>query len=288
MQYHCERILMISRLVGALSAALMAASCAFDVDKLAESHGLQQSWQRGTSYDHLLLWKDNASDNRQLHIYIEGDGIPWHFGRTPSPDPTPKNPVALKLMSLDEKPSVYLGRPCNFGAASDTACDSDDWTFGRYSADIVDSMAAVIASLDTLTRQRDIVIFGYSGGGALARLLAERIDGVVAIVTIAANLDTDAWTESHGYLPLSKSVNPANLPPLPDDILHLQLIGEQDKVVLPIVTQRYQEKGQPLIVWRYREFDHRCCWQDEWTTILSHLDATLGKTRMGTIYDREF
>ena len=37
-------------------------------------------------------------------------------------------------------------------------------------------------------------------------LIAERLENVTAVVTIAANLDTDAWTEHHKYLPMSQSL----------------------------------------------------------------------------------
>ena len=39
----------------------------------------------------------------------------------------------------------------------------------------------------------EIVWFGYSGGGALAVLLALRFPQSVAVITVAANLDIDGW-----------------------------------------------------------------------------------------------
>ena len=50
---------------------------------------------------------------------------------------------------------------------------------------------------------REVTFVGYSGGGVLAVLIAERLDNVAGVITVGANLDTDAWTEHHGYLPLT-------------------------------------------------------------------------------------
>lgn len=43
-----------------------------------------------------------------LTIHIEGDGLAWINSSTPSSDPTPTNPLALRLALLDTAPSVYL------------------------------------------------------------------------------------------------------------------------------------------------------------------------------------
>src|SRR6266536_54364 len=47
---------------------------------------------------------------RVLHIYLDGDGTPWERGR-PAADPTPREPLVLRLMALDRAPSAYLGGP---------------------------------------------------------------------------------------------------------------------------------------------------------------------------------
>lgn len=284
----CGPIKRLMRCGGAALVTLVTAACAFNIDRVADSHDLQQSVLPGTQFTHLVLQNDVAAERGRLHVYIEGDGIPWHFGRIPSSDPTPKNPVALKLMLQDDAARAYVGRPCHFATAANAGCESSVWTSGRYSREVVDSMAAVIKSLDLSQARREIVIFGYSGGGVLARLLADEVDGVVAIVTIAANLDTNAWTESHGYLPLTRSINPAGVEPLPPNIRHLQLIGDQDKVVVPAITQSYRAAGQDVSIWLFRGFDHRCCWQDEWTSILESIETAIASPGDGFIDDRQF
>jgi pimeloyl-ACP methyl ester carboxylesterase len=278
----------LGRLLCTAIAAGGTVSCAISVDDIVAAHDLQRSLHTGTAYSHLVLHNNGSEDDRRLHVYIEGDGTPWIQGRTPSTDPTPTNPIALKLMVLDSSRSAYIGRPCYFGTATEDSCTSDDWTFGRYSTDVIDSMATVIEAVRSSLGQRDVVIFGHSGGGAIARLLATKVSGVVAIVTIAANLDTAAWTEVHGYLPLTTSLNPAELDPLPATIVHLQLIGEDDKVVPLGVTESYRRAGHQIGVWSFESFDHRCCWQSVWPTILARVDEALLSTSTAHFDDRKY
>jgi hypothetical protein len=48
-----------------------------------------------------------------LNIYIEGDGLSWVNKSVVSQNPTPLNPLGLKLMSIDNTPcKIYLARPC--------------------------------------------------------------------------------------------------------------------------------------------------------------------------------
>ena len=120
-----------------------------------------------------------------------------------------------------------------------------------------------------------VVLIGFSGGGALAMLLAEHVPDTVAVVTIAGNLDVAAWTAHHHYAPLRQSLDPALRPALPPHVLQLHLQGGRDEVVPPAIVQRAIER-QPGAVGRlYPEFDHRCCWQRAWPELLSELDRQL-------------
>ena len=54
----------------------------------------------------------------EVHVYIEGDGYAWATTTDPSDDPTPINPLALRLAAVDDAPNVlYLARPCQFRPA---------------------------------------------------------------------------------------------------------------------------------------------------------------------------
>ncbi len=59
-------------------------------------------------------------------------------------------------------------------------------------------------------------------------LVAARMEQVRQVVTIAANLDIDAWAEHSGYSRLRGSLNPATQPPLPTHIQQIHLAGGRD------------------------------------------------------------
>lgn len=85
---------------------------AAQADNIARGSGLQPLLiETGTFDIHARLRA--ASDTSLLVIYIEGDGLAWRTRNTPSTDPTPLEPVALRLAAADDAPSVaWLARPC--------------------------------------------------------------------------------------------------------------------------------------------------------------------------------
>ncbi len=252
------------------------AGCVFSVDQFADGARFDRAIIPGTAYRHVLYSRQGTDVDRRLHVYIEGDGTPWNHGIEPSSDPTPSNPLALRLMALDPADVAFIGRPCYFGLATDTGCAQETWTSARYSGSVVASMAEAIRRTMSETAHNEAIIIGYSGGGTLARLVAPQVPGVTGILTVNANLDIDAWTDLHGYLPLRDSINPAEVPPLPAEILHVQAIGDKDVAVRPEITERYRLSGQPVEVWRYPDFDHVCCWLEVWPDILRAFQAAVG------------
>lgn len=92
--------------------------------------------------------------------------------------------------------------------------------------------------VDTLAGDKPVILVGHSGGGVLATLIAQRSPKVTALVTLAAPLDTDSWTSSHGYSPLYDSISPVKLPSRAD-IYQLHLTGSQDTQVTFQHQQEY-------------------------------------------------
>ena len=226
----------------------------------------------GAGFKHLVIDRVGLSAGNRLHVYIEGDGIPWH-GNLPNLDPTPINTLALRLSNLDTADIAYVGRPCYFGEHSANACNYRYWTSHRYGEAVVHSMAEVIERIRQ-PRHHEIVLIGHSGGGTLATLLESRVAGVVGVVTIAANLDVDAWTKVHRYDPLTGSLNPIEEPRVPS-IPHWQFVGGKDSRV-PLASSRNYSRVQPnvdLIV--FEKFGHVCCWEREWPDILADVAGRL-------------
>jgi pimeloyl-ACP methyl ester carboxylesterase len=222
----------------------------------------------GTVFQHVVLARAGRA-SRTLHIYLDGDGTPWHpWG--PAADPTPRNPLVLRLMALDRAPSLYLGRPCYLGLSLTAPCGSAFWTGERYSDAVVSSMEAALRRWLGRTEVDRLVWVGYSGGGVLAALLAPRFERTTDLVTVAANLDIDAWADLHGYSRLTGSLNPARQPPLPAWIRQRHYVGGKDRAVPTEVTRRGAvDPGTVIVVPAY---DHTCCWETMWPTVLDALD----------------
>lgn len=223
----------------------------------------------GEGFRH-VIFQTVREPGRTLHVYIDGDGRPWS-GSRPTADPTPRNPLVLRLMALDPAPSIYLGRPCYHGLASTPPCVTALWTAERYSSAVVASMAA---ALHRVLQQREVdrlVWFGYSGGGSLAVLLAPQFTETTDLVTVAANLDIDAWADLHGYSRLVGSLNPARQAPVPTRIRQRHYVGGNDRVVPKDVVARGPIDPNALVV--IPPYDHTCCWETIWPTVLAEVEG---------------
>jgi predicted alpha/beta hydrolase family esterase len=245
------------------------------VYEFADRHLMTVSEVNGDGFDHLVVQRMSGSSGNRLHVYIEGDGIPWS-GNLPSANPTPRNTLALTLASLDPVDFIYVGRPCYFFRTTPPQCSPKNWTSHRYGEDVVRSMASAIER-SRQARHSEVVLIGHSGGGTLAALLETRVEGVVGVVTVAANLDIDAWTTVHDYDALSGSLNPIKQT-RKSNILHLQYVGGRDDSV-PVSTSVGYSLNQPNVeLIEFEEFDHVCCWEDAWPAILQQLPARIGGT----------
>lgn len=225
--------------VGIASTFLAAcATPAQRADGFAAAHAFSRSIEQGAEYAHVVYRNGVTEPGRALHVYLEGDGSPYLDRWTVAADPTPRRPLMLELMALDPAPAVYVGRPCYLGLAASPPCRPFDWTLGRFAPRIVESLATVVAQLRDESGSRTVELFGHSGGGALAVLLARRIGAVTRVVTLAGNLDPDAWARLHGYSPLLGSARPLEGGPLAGDIVQLHLAGSRDRVLPPALVER--------------------------------------------------
>jgi len=107
-------------------------------------------------------------------------------------------------------------------------------------------------------------------------LLAARVPETAAVITLASNLDTDAWTAHHRYLRLTGSLNPAAQAPLPPRLYQRHYVGARDRVVPPhVLSGGLVDRATVVLV---PGFDHVCCWERLWPSILADLArATEGK-----------
>jgi len=207
-----------------------------------------------------------------LAVYFEGDGLSW-LGRTQvSLDPTPQNPIALKMaFQHPAGNAVYLARPCQYiGVTVDKSCTREFWTNKRFSVDVVASASQAVSELKQRYSANKLVLIGYSGGGAIAALVAARRSDVVKLVTVAGNLDHRVWTTMHHDTPLEGSLNPADEWQGLSVIPQKHYIGELDEVVGRAVAEAYisrfpaDNKPELLVV---PGFGHACCWAEQWLSV---------------------
>jgi dienelactone hydrolase len=130
--------------------------------------------------------------------------------------------------------------------------------------------------LRNLPGPRRILLVGYSGGGTIAVLMARDLPEVIGLVTIGGNLDTDTWTHLHHYSPLSNSLNPATLSPLPPRIHQWHLVGTRDTNVPYEAAKAYLTQPTSGELRLYQGFDHACCWTREWPRAFASIRADLG------------
>ncbi|MEW8027038.1 MAG: alpha/beta fold hydrolase, partial [Candidatus Thiodiazotropha sp.] len=182
---------------------------------MTQEQGFQKTEIMGSDFVHAIFHNGKLGTASTLHVYLGGDGTPWIGGFIKAGDPTPRKPIALKLMAKDESPSLFLGRPCYHGYSNRHPCTPDYWTSARYSEEVIDSMSRALRRLLNDYRHENLHLLGFSGGGSLAMLMAERFPETRSIVTVAGNLDIESWADLHGYDPLEGSRNPKLLSTLP-------------------------------------------------------------------------
>jgi hypothetical protein len=212
-----------------------------------------------------------AAPGPVLRVYIEGDGHAWRTRQEPSADPTPWSPLALDLAVRDPFPAVaYLARPCQYVVA-DPACSPAFWTDRRYGEPVVASADAAMTALLALAGARRLELVGFSGGGAIAVLAAARRTDVVSLRTVAANLDTEAWTIRHDVTPLLGSLNPADVAPLLARLPQVHFVGAADRVVDEAVVLAYARRAGSMSCLRVvvvPGLGHDSGWAARWPDLL--------------------
>ena len=242
---------------------------------IARQAGWQASLLDAGNFQLQAFAPQHATAAQRLTIYIEGDGLPWASRSRPSTDPTPVRPVALELAVRDPGAAVYLARPCHYQGAGTPGCDQSVWTSDRFSERVVASSDAAIDQLKNAYSASELRLVGYSGGAAVAALVAARRTDVTALVTVAGNLDHATWTRHHRVTPLRGSLNPADHWQALGDIPQLHFVGTDDRIVPASIADSYVSafpgNARHHLV-RVEHFSHGCCWKDAWPMLINMAD----------------
>lgn len=236
-----------------LLVAILAALGCVTIDELPARRALADSIAAGgkleprvvqTKLFKLQTYVHMTSSSAPWVVYIEGDGHVWGSAG-PSVNPTPIDPLALRLASLDASENViYIARPCQY---VEGWCDLKYWTSHRLAVEVVDAYEQALRQLSRESGIHQYRLVGFSGGGGVAVLLAARLKSESALSaidlrTVAGNLDHAQWTRQLGLMPLNGSLNPANSAVQLADLPQLHFLGYDDRVVPSAVYDSYASK----------------------------------------------
>lgn len=178
-----------------------------------------------------------------ITIYIEGDGRAWLNKSTPSADPSPRNYLVVDLAMADTKPAIYLARPCQYQLMFDTkACNNSMWTSQRFSRAVIDSYSHALDELKHDYQNKRFKLVGYSGGGAVAMALAGERSDISDVVTLAGNIDPNAWIKLHNLSPLGNVVDPVSYADTLAKIPQRHFVGKADTVVPASLVRGFIQK----------------------------------------------
>jgi hypothetical protein len=215
------------------------------------------------------LAEAKTCENRTLNIYIEGDGLAYISKNQISPNPTPINLTLLNLLSIDDSDcKVYLARPCQYITSSN--CDKSYWTNKRFSKEVIESFDEALDSLKTKFNNQNFNLIGYSGGGAVATLLASKRDDIKNLITIAGNLDIQKWVSLHKISKLDGSLNPADFSSNLENTKQYHIIGNDDKIIPKEIFLSYFSKfgNTNNISYIYTNSNHSCCFENAFRDVL--------------------
>nr|WP_213881386.1 alpha/beta fold hydrolase [Pseudomonas sp. dw_358] len=246
----------------------------------ADSLARQAGWQPvslGTRTFNLAAWA-SPSRGALLTVYIEGDGLAWITAQSPSDDPTPLDPVGLRMAVAQPTGAVaYLARPCQYSGLSDARCQQGYWTGERFSEPVITASNDAIDQLKQRVGARRVLLVGYSGGGAVATLLAQRRHDVVALVTVAGNVDPVGWTHLHRVTPLAGSLDPMAARERLTHLPQWHFVGSRDSNMPASLAQGFVQ-GQPAArVVVVDGFEHHCCWARDWPKLVAPVLRAVGK-----------
>jgi hypothetical protein len=242
---------------------------------LATQAGFKPIALKTQHFDLKAFIKPSANPDYGITIYLEGDGRPWASSFRPPRDPSPLDPLGLRLATVASMaPIAYIARACQFlDAKALESCPSRYWTYARFAPEVVNATSLAVDQLKTRTNSNRVHLVGFSGGGVIAALVAAQRKDVASLITIAAPLDLRVWTEHHGITPMYGSLQPTDFVETLHKIPQIHFVGTNDAVSPSLVQQSFLTKlGQPTTarIVAIEGYNHQCCWAENWSKLLNN------------------
>ena len=240
-------------------------------DAIAQPAGLQHEQVKAGAFV-LTTYVRLTRADLPVTVYIEGDGLAWRTRNQPSDDPTPRKAMGLRLAAADHGANVvYLARPCQFTPMSENPrCDAAYWTEKRFAPEVVAAMNEAVSHYMARLPGQRVDLVGYSGGGAIAVLLASRRHDVTSLRTVAGNLDHDAVNRLHRVSLMPDSLNPMDVATDVAGIPQLHFSGADDSIIPPSIAHDFVTKvgacAQEQVV---DGLTHEGDWDAQWPQLLA-------------------
>jgi hypothetical protein len=263
-----------------LAASMGAAGCAMrsleqrheTADQIAESAGMAGRVIPSRFFN-LSVWEKIKQPGDEINIYIEGDGLAWLNKHTKSLNPTPVNPLMLRLAALDDADNViYMARPCQYsGWNGSGACPDMYWTDGRTAPEVIKSYNTALDKIKFASHTQGFNLIGYSGGAAVAALVAAARTDVLSLRTVAGNTDYAAFSAIHNVSPLGTSLDPLGVAPKIAYIPQRHFVGTDDKVIPEEIFNNWKQASGNDACVRLTIVPgatHESGWVEQWKTLL--------------------
>ena len=241
-------------------------------DHIAAKAGFSKEYIKAGDFSLMTFQRFKGNDDR-IRIYIEGDGRAWETKYQISVDPTPSNPVALRLAAEDPaQNTAYIARPGQYSISGFSECNSKYWSEAKYAPEVINSFNRAIDRLKEKSLAHHVDLVGFSGGAAIVILVAANRRDVSSIRTVAGNLNPTALCQYHQVSPLEGSMDPMKAAFQMAPIAQRHFCGSKDLIVPEFIAQSfvYQEGdrnfGRITIV---QGVTHTHGWQSRWKYLLS-------------------
>jgi len=265
-------LLLLAVLLSSLLAGCSAGKGGSGLNALAErgvGHGFQPVNFSGPKFTLAGLIKGQAGISDDLVVYIEGDGRGVVRGRVTA-DPTPTRAMGLELASSDPAPVVlYLARVGQFQPSQTGQKYQAYWSNKRLSEESVQAADRAVSEAKARLGAKRVHLIGYSGGGGLAILLAERRSDVATLATVAGLLDTSWWVREKNFQPLEGSLNPADQAVVLAGLPQVHFYGSEDAIIPPRMSAHFRTLA-PFTNFRRVEVgtNHWKGWPELWPGLL--------------------
>jgi len=269
-----------SALIVGLSSALLAGCSAYPV--------MKEDTVRRTAMPVFMLERDIPGqifmfESRErvykkyapATLYIEGDGMPYLSADAVNSDPTPEDPVALRLAAQDSSPNViWMARPCQYNKSwsKGGACPSEYWTSKRFAPEVIDDYETALDNIKSRYGITSFNLVGYDGGAAIASILAAKRSDVLSLRTVAGNLDPKTTAVLHKVGYSEDSLSPVDFAPGLANIPQRHFLGKMDRFTPPAVYNSYAQNvvdGHCMNATMVDNADHVLGWVEQWKVLLT-------------------